>query len=77
VPHAPPPSPGEITLRLGAVLSNLGYMPAHLIYVMPMLVLGLAPIIPFCVHGTKRPMTFTGLAWLGWGRLARYQSKTA
>jgi hypothetical protein len=37
--------PGEITFRLGAVLSNLRYMPAHLIQAMPMLVLGLAALV--------------------------------
>jgi hypothetical protein len=36
--------PGEITFRLGAVASNLRYMPAHLIYAMPMLVPGLAAL---------------------------------
>ena len=36
--------PGEITFRLGAVLPNLRYMPAHLIQAMPMLVLGLAAL---------------------------------
>jgi hypothetical protein len=37
--------PGEITFRLGAVLPNLRYMPAHLIQAMPMLVLGLAALV--------------------------------
>ena len=37
--------PGEITFRLGAVLLNLRYMPAHLIQAMPMLVLGLAALV--------------------------------
>ena len=36
--------PGEISFRLGAVLPNLRYMPAHLIQAMPMLVLGLAAL---------------------------------
>lgn len=36
--------PGEITFSLGAVVRNLGYMPSHLIYAMPMLVLGLAAL---------------------------------
>jgi len=34
--------PGEVTFRLGAVVPNLRYMPAHLIVAMPMLVLALA-----------------------------------
>jgi hypothetical protein len=34
--------PGEVTFSLGAILLNLRYVPAHLIYAMPMLVLGLA-----------------------------------
>jgi hypothetical protein len=37
--------PGEITFRLGAVLPNLRYMPAHLIQAIPMLVLGLAALV--------------------------------
>jgi hypothetical protein len=36
--------PGEITFSLGAIPSNLRYLPAHLISAMPMLVLGLAAL---------------------------------
>lgn len=47
--------PGEITFRLGAALSNLRYMPAHLIYAMPMLVLGLAGLTGIVVRRAQPP----------------------
>jgi hypothetical protein len=47
--------PGEITFSLHAVFSNLGYMPAHLIYAMPMLVLGLAGLSGIIVRRARPP----------------------
>jgi hypothetical protein len=41
--------PGEIVVSLGAIGSNLRYMPAHLIQAMPMLVLGLAALASIAV----------------------------
>jgi hypothetical protein len=45
--------PGEITFRLGAVLANLRYVPAHLIYAMPMLVLGFAGLAGIVVRRAR------------------------
>jgi hypothetical protein len=76
--------PGEITFSLGAIPSNLRYLPAHLISAMPMLVLGLAALA--CIAWRRMRLAGTddarrdfavalalGASWFSvWGLYAAY-----
>jgi hypothetical protein len=62
--------PGEISFRLGAVLPNLQYMPAHLIQAMPMLVLGLAALVWIAGRWVRLRLA---ASWFSvWGLYAAY-----
>ncbi len=74
--------PGEISFSLGAIGSNIHYLPAHLIEAMPMLVLGLAALAWIIarwlrrVPGARRDLAVAvplAASWFGvWGLYAAY-----